>query len=168
MQLAKSFQDDWNSGVAGGIAGLAMVVEDKTRQRVYCLFTIARALGALISTLVKRNVLPYIPYFEAYCFGACSSFLVYCLGLQPQYLLTGYYRSVLKWSRDYTDEKLVKVFREPATRYLTCSDVGLHSGSCERHAIVDFLQSLPSFAKLYLPIHLAPFIFFRYKVLIKR
>ena len=161
-------QDDWNSAIAGGVSSLALSVEDRTRRRVYCLFAIARAVGALVSTLVRRGYLPDIPFSETYLFGICGSFLVYCNALKPQYLFPGYYRSVLKWSRDYTDQKLSKLFREPNTKFLTCADVGLHPDSCEKHAVKDFLQSIPGFVKLYLPIHVAPFIFFKHRMLFKR
>ena len=162
------FQDDLNSAFAGGIAGLAIAVEDRTRRRVYCLFAIARSVGALVTTLVKRKHLPAIPFSETVLFSSCTAFLVYCNALKPQYLFPGYYRSVLKWSRDYTDQKLTRLFREPNTKFLTCADVGLHQKSCEKHAVLDFLQSFSGFAKLYLPIHAAPFVFFKYKAVFKR
>ena len=161
-------QDDWNSAIAGGVAGLAMVVEDRTRRRIYCLFAIARAVGAMVTTLVKRGVLPSVPYSETALFCWCTSFLVYCTALKPQYLFTGYYKSVLKWSRDYTDDKLKRLFRNPGPEFLTCAEAGLHDGSCTVHAMKDLAQSIPPFAKLYLPIHLAPVIFFKYKQFFKR
>lgn len=147
---------------------MTLFVEDRTRRRIYCLFAIARAIGAIIATLVKRGVIPTIPYSETALFCACTSFLVYCTALKPQYLFTGYYRSVLKWSRDYTDKKLNTIFRQPGTTFLTCAEAGLHEYSCTYHAFTDFVQSLPPFAKLYLPIHMAPIIFFRYKQFFKR
>ncbi|WAR08281.1 hypothetical protein MAR_018239 [Mya arenaria] len=148
LEQYRGKRDDWNSALAGGIAGLAMVVEDRTRRRIYCLFAIARAIGAMISTLVKRGLLPSVPYSETALFCSCTSFLVYCTALQPQYLFTGYYKSVLKWSRDYTDEKLKKLFREHGDTFLTCADVGLHDQNCTIHAAIDFAQSIPPFAKL--------------------
>lgn len=161
-------RDDFNSAIAGGIAGLSMIVEDRTRRRIYCLFAIARAIGAMVTTLVKRGIVPAVPYSETALFCSCTSFLVYCTALKPQYLFTGYYRSVLKWSRDYSDQKLKILFREPGAHFLTCAEAGLHEQSCTYHAFKDFLQSLPPFAKLYLPIHMAPIIFFNHKRLIKR
>jgi len=154
--------------MAGGIAGLAIVVEDRTRRHIYCVFAIARAFGAIVSTLVKREVVPFIPYSETALFSLCTGFLVYCTALKPQYLLPGYYRSVLKWSRDYTDPKLTKLFREPGASFLTCADVHLHKQSCERHAVMDFWKSFLPFAKLYLPIHLAPIVLMRLRSLKKR
>lgn len=161
-------RDDFNSALAGGIAGLSMAIEDRTRRRVYCLFALARAIGAMVTTLVKRGVIPPIPHSETALFCTCTSFLVYCTALKPQYLFTGYYRSVLKWSRDYTDRKLKLLFREPGNKFLTCAEAQLHDHSCTYHAFKDFIQSLPPFAKLYLPIHMAPIIFFRYKQFLKR
>ena len=166
--LSFVIQDDLNSAVAGGIAGLAMVVEDRTRRQLYCLFAIARAFGAILSTLVKRGLLPSVPYSETALFSALTGFLVYCTSINPQYLFTGYYRSILKWSRDYTDSKLTTLFRDSGSRFLTCAEVGLHQDSCTYHALQDLVLSIPSFAKLYLPIHMAPTIFFNYKLIYRR
>lgn len=145
-----------------------MVVEDRTRRRLYCLFAIARAIGAIICTLVKRELLPSVPYSETAMFSAVTGLLVYCTALKPQYLFTGYYRSVMKWSRDYTDEKLTKLFRTPGNQFLSCAEVGLHQDSCAYHSVRDFIQSVPPFAKLYFTIHMAPIIFFQHKQFVKR
>lgn len=153
---------------AGGLAGLTLCVEDPTRRLIFCLFAISRAIGALISTLVAREKIPEIPYSETVSFCSCCAFLVYCTALNPQLLNTGYYFSVLKWSRDYTDKKLQVLFREPGERFLTCQDVGLHKDNCFRHAVVDWVKSFPAFAKLYFPIHVAPVVIFRRALLLER
>lgn len=132
------------------------------------LFAIARAFGALISTLVTRGQIPYIQFSETALFSLCCGFLVYAVALNPQLLYTGYYYSVLKWSRDYTDKKLNVLFRNPGPKFLTCSEVGLHEDSCTRHAFKDFFQSIPAFAKLYFPIHVTPVVIFRRKLLLER
>lgn len=104
-------QDGWNNMAAGGLAGLTLCVEDPTRRLVFCLFAISRAIGALISTLVAREKIPEIPYSETAFFCLCCAFLIYCTALNPQLLNSGYYHSVLKWSRDYTDKKTTKVIQ---------------------------------------------------------
>lgn len=161
-------QDGWNNMAAGGLAGLTLCVEDPTRRLVFCLFAISRAIGALISTLVAREKIPEIPYSETAFFCLCCAFLVYCTALNPQLLNSGYYYSVLKWSRDYTDKKLRKLFREPGDRFLTCQEVGLHKDHCFRHAVLDWAKSFPAFAKLYFPIHVAPVFIFRRKILLEQ
>lgn len=161
-------QDGWNNMAAGGLAGLTLCVEDPTRRLVFCLFAISRAIGALISTLVAREKIPEIPYSETAFFCLCCAFLVYCTALNPQLLNSGYYHSVLKWSRDYTDKKLQKLFREPGDRFLTCQEVGLHKDNCFRHAVLDWAKSFPAFAKLYFPIHVAPVVIFRRKILLEQ
>lgn len=143
-------------------------MEDPTRRQVVTLFALARAFGALVSTLVTRGRIPYIQYSETALFSLCCGFLVYAVALNPQLLYKGYYYSVLKWSRDYTDKKLNKLFRDPGTKFLTCAEVGLHENTCTRHAIADFFQSIPAFAKLYLPIHLTPIVIFRRKLLLEK
>ena len=133
-----------------------------------CLFAIARALGALVSTLVVREKIPGVPFGETISFCLGCSILVYCVSLKPQLLFSGYYRSVLKWSRDYTDVKLNTVFRQPGDKFLTCQEVGLHQDSCLYHAIKDFFLSMPAFAKIYFPIHITPILVFRRKLLLKK
>jgi hypothetical protein len=51
---------------------------------------------------------------------------------------------------------------------LTCNEVGIHKDGCMKHAIKDFFQSIPAFAKLYFPIHVTPIIIFRRKLLVQR
>ena len=161
-------QDGWNNTIAGGLAGLAILVEEPTRRRVFCLFAIARAFGALVSTLIARGKLKEIPHSDTMLFCVCCALLVYCTALNPQLLFTGYYYSILKWSRDYTDAKLNTLFRQQGPKFLTCQEVGLHKDDCTRHALKDFVQSFPVFAKLYLPIHVTPILVFRRKLIIER
>ncbi|XP_059153223.1 uncharacterized protein LOC131938999 [Physella acuta] len=160
--------DGWNFGISGGLAGLSVAILDKTKRQTLAFFTLSRALGAGLSTLVARGVITAIPFFEVMVFCLCTSIIVYCVALRPQYLNTGYYRSILKWSRDYTDKNLQIMFRVPGTRYITCDEGGLHEGSCVQHRLKDLLKSLPGFAKLYLPIHVTPIVIFKRKVVAER
>lgn len=161
-------QDGWNHGIAGGLAGLTIVLENPVRRRTLSLFTISRALGALVSTLITRGQIPFIAHGDTLMFCLSCAFLVYCTALRPHLLPKGYYYSVLKWSRDYTDDKLNQLFRIPGEKFLSCNEVGLHTDSCTSHALIDLIQSWPVFAKLYLPIHLAPVLVFRRKLLVNR
>ncbi|ESO84969.1 hypothetical protein LOTGIDRAFT_168227 [Lottia gigantea] len=168
LQIARSTKDGWNHGIAGGIAGLSIIVEDETRRKVASLFAIARALGAGLTTLVKRGKITRIPYCETWSFCACCAFLVYCTALKPELLSKGYYKSILKWSRDYSDENLTLLFRKPAVEFINCQSAGLHKQSCTHHAVKDFCYSYPAFAKLYLPIHATPMVLFRRKQLYQK
>lgn len=118
--------------------------------------------------MVVRGKLPQIEYSETALFCLCCSFLLYAVVLDPKLLFTGYYYSILKWSRDYTEKKLNIVFRVPGDQFLTCKEVGIHKDGCMKHAIKDFFQSIPAFAKLYFPIHVTPIIIFRRKLLVQR
>lgn len=168
LQEMRNSKDGWNNCIAGGVAGLTIGVEDPGRRLIYTLFAVSRAFGALVSTLVTREKVPEIPYSETLLFCLCCGFLVHCVALRPDLLHKGYYYSVLKWSRDYNDKTLQKLFRDTGDRFLTCQEAGLHSDSCTKHAFKDMILSIPSFAKLYLPIHLAPIVIFRRKLVIKR
>lgn len=169
QQMRKNiFQDGWNNMVPGGIAGLTLFIESQNRRKTVALFAIARACGALANTLVTRKILSPIPYGSTWLFCICCAFLLHSVALKPQLLMSGYYYSVLKWSRDYTDKKLKILFRDHSSKFLSCSEVGLHPDSCSYHAVRDWLQSWPGFAKLYMSIHIAPVILFRRKLVMER
>lgn len=168
LRRLRKRKDGWNYGLAGGLAGLTMAVEAPQRQRVLALFATARALGAGVTTLVARDVVSPVPHAETLAFCTCCAVLVTCVALYPHLLPAGYYKSVLKWSRDYTDPILTELFRKPGDHFLACHDVGLHEGTCTEHAIHDFVRSLPAFAKLYIPIHLAPVLIFKRHMIKKR
>ncbi|KAL8568832.1 hypothetical protein ACOMHN_035595 [Nucella lapillus] len=161
-------QDGWNFGIAGSVAGLSMLLEDPSRQKTLTFFTTARALGAGVVTLVSRGLVRPIPHAETLAFCTCCAALTTCVAIFPKLLPAGYYHSVLKWSRDYSHPVLEKLFRVPGERFLTCQEAGLHGDTCTKHALLDLFRSLPSFAKLYLPIHLAPVLVFKRDVLKKR
>ena len=132
-------------------------------------FAIARALGAGLSTLVARNIIRAIPFFDIMTFSACGAYIVYSAAVKPSNLSDGYYKSLLKWSRGFTDASLARIYRLPGDRFISCQEAGIHSGqSCTTHAVKDFFQSLLPFASLYLPIHLTPILVFRRQILIER
>ena len=133
-----------------------MALEAPSRRKTLAFFAAARALGAGATTLVARDLSPSIPHAETVAFCTCCAVLLSCVSLYPELLPPGYYHSVVKWSRDYTDPILTRLFRTPGERFLTCQEGGLHEGTCTSHALEDLLRSLPAFAKLYFPIHLAP------------
>ncbi|XP_071114487.1 transmembrane protein 135-like [Haliotis cracherodii] len=168
LKKYRGINDGWNYGLAGGLAGLTIIVEDHSRRSVVALFAVARALGAGVSTLVTREHVRKVPYSETMAFCLCCGFLVYCTALRPSVLAKGYYHSILKWSRDYTDTKLDLLFRLPSDHFISCQEGGLHAYSCTRHAFWDFLCSLSSFVKLYLPIHVTPIVIFRRHLIVEK
>ncbi|RUS78408.1 hypothetical protein EGW08_013822, partial [Elysia chlorotica] len=161
-------QDGWTFGVAGGIGGLSVALLDSSRRQTLTFFTLSRSMKAVLSTLVTRGYLQDIPFFDVGVFCACESIIVYCTAMAPQYLDPGYYRALLRWTRDLTDEKLTLAFRKPGPRYLNCAETGLHEGSCFQHRVKDLFLSLYGFAKLYLPIHLMPILLYKRALFCKR
>lgn len=154
--------------MAGGLAGLSLAVSSPSYHKVLTLFITARALGAGATTLVARGLVKGIPHAEILVFCAECALAVTGVACYPSLLPRGYYLSVLKWSRDYTEATTSALFRIPGSCFVTCSEAGLHEGSCTAHALRDFLRSFPSFAKLYLPIHLTPVVLFKRNLLKKR
>nr|KAG5711029.1 hypothetical protein BaRGS_013763 [Batillaria attramentaria] len=168
LRRYRKHKDGWNYGIAGGIAGLSLALEAHSRRKTLAFFVAARALGAGATTLVARDLVRSIPHAETLTFCVCCATLVTCVARFPHLLPQGYYRSVVKWSRDYSHDILDELFRRPNDRFLTCNEVGMHQGACTRHALEDFVRSLPGFAKLYLPIHLAPVLVFKRAMLQKK
>ena len=98
-------QRGWPAVVGGFAAGLTSFIDDPSRRHTLSLFVIARALGALITTLHRRGQLPTIPHFVVLMFGLCQSFIIYSVVRYPELLPVGYYRSLLRWSVSLSDEK---------------------------------------------------------------
>ena len=161
-------QDGWNYGLAGGVAGLSMALDAASRHNPIAFFAAARALGAGATTLVTRGHVTSVPHAETVAFCVCCAVLLPCVCLHPQLLPTGYYRSVVRWSRAYSEPILTRLFRTPEERFLTCQEVGLHEGTCASHALLDLVRGLPFFARLYFPIHLAPVLLFKRSMLKNR
>lgn len=160
-------QKGWPVVIAGLAAGLTSVIDEPNRRRTLSLFIVARALGALILTLHRRGLLPTVPHFVVLTFGLCQSFIIYSTVHCPVLLPTGYYRSILSWSRYFTDDKLKLFFRNPSTQFLPCN-AGLHSGPCHLFAIRDFFQSLVLYVKIYVSIYSLPLVLFRTKTLLTK
>lgn len=161
-------QDGWNAGIAGGLAGLASLVEDPSRRRTLALFVFARAVGSLLSTLARRKIIPTVPHFPVIVFSICAGFLVHCITLNRELIQAGYLKSLLQWTRNYNVNVLDKLFVTKGDKFISCQEVGLHKESCTHYAIRDFIMSLPAFAKLYFPIHLVPVLIFKRKMFLKR
>ncbi|XP_041354239.1 uncharacterized protein LOC121372054 [Gigantopelta aegis] len=168
LKYYRQKQDGWTHSIAGGVASFTVIVENDSRRTFMTFFAIARALGAGLSTLVARETIPAIPFFDIMTFSACGAYIVYSAAVKPSNLSEGYYRSLLKWSRGFTDASLARIYRLPGDRFISCQEAGMHSDTCTKHALKDFFQSLLPFASLYLPIHLTPILVFRRKLLIER
>ncbi|XP_078571983.1 transmembrane protein 135-like [Branchiostoma floridae x Branchiostoma japonicum] len=167
LRRVRPGKDGSNSTMAGAIAGLTMFIESGKRRRTIALFLLARAAGAFMSTWVKRGRLPRVRHLDTLVFCLCTGFIVYAAALDPELLPDGYYRSILRWSRGWTDKGLAETLRREGTAFVPC-DVHMHPGSCHVYTLKDTLRSWPSFFKMYLPINLVPVLLFKYKELISR
>ncbi|CAG5118558.1 unnamed protein product [Candidula unifasciata] len=154
-------QNGWIFGISGGLAGLSLAVLKTSTRQTLAFFTLSRALGSGISTLVRKGILPAVPFFEVGVFCACGSLLAYCVSSAPSYMNQSYYRTLLKWMRDYSPEKFHRLFVEPGDRFLTCQETGVHEPTCLYHAVLAYLYSLPGLAKIYLPVYLIPVFLFK-------
>lgn len=101
-----SLQHGWHAVLAGLAAGTVSILDDPSRRHTLSLFISARALGALVATLYRRGYLPSIPYFVTVVFGLCQSVIMLATTRYPALMPRSYYRSLLRWSVYYTEEKL--------------------------------------------------------------
>ncbi|KAI8506896.1 hypothetical protein Bbelb_153350 [Branchiostoma belcheri] len=167
LRRARPGKDGSNSTIAGAIAGLTMFIESGKRRRTIALFLLARAANAFFSTLVRRGHVPRVRHCDTAVFCLCTGFIVYAAALDPELLPVGYYRSILRWSRGWTDKGLAHTLRRTGTEFVPC-DLHMHPGSCHAYTLKDTLRSWPSFFKMYLPINLVPVLLFKYKQLLSR
>ncbi|XP_070574226.1 uncharacterized protein [Ptychodera flava] len=157
-----------NYVIASAIAALTCLIENAERRSIIAVFLSSRAIGALYNALVKREKIPPIKYDVPIAFGAATSIIVYGLTLNPKVLSDGYYKTALAWSRDYTEEMMDNVFRKPGSFHIPC-DPWMHQGrSCLGHGIRELVASWLPYSRVYMPIHVIPFLLFRRKALLKR
>lgn len=66
------------------VASMAVLIEKKGRRSELALYVLPRAVESLYETLLRRRVLPRLPFWEVGLFALCMGRLMYYR--YPQYL----------------------------------------------------------------------------------
>jgi hypothetical protein len=83
LALARGVDDAVNAAIAGGVAGLAMLVDDKERRAGLSLLLLVRALDVAVRRLARENVIPTSKYAVSVLFGIVNMPIAYGYILEP-------------------------------------------------------------------------------------
>ena len=125
-----------NAMVAGGVASLAILFDEKSRRQNIALYLFVRAIDVYVKKLVRLGVLPYWSHFESFLFGVCNMPIMYGFLFDPSILQKGYYKWILSMG-NVTDKGLDATLRARRLAQLEGKDIplcpcssGYHEGPC--------------------------------------
>jgi len=166
--------DQWNAIVAGFVASLVLLIDDKERRQIVSIYVFVRAMSVLVKGLSREKVLPYYEHAEAAIFGIVNAPIMYGFLLEPDLIDPGYYKWILGMG-NLTHESLQITLRERVNHFhktgellpfCTCQP-HYHTGSCVGYCTHDWFLGLGRAAKIYAPVHILPLLIFRYRKLMK-
>lgn len=62
---------------AGVVASASILIEKKGRRSELALYVLPRAVESMLETLLRRRVLPRLPFWEVGLFAVCMGRLMY-------------------------------------------------------------------------------------------
>jgi len=166
--------DRWNAAIAGLIASVTLLVDDKERRQLVSIYVFVRAMSVLVKGLSRDRVLPYYEHTESILFGIVNAPIMYGFLLDPDILDPGYYKWILGMG-DVTHSGLHTTLRTRFHHFHKTGEVlpfcmcqpHYHKGSCVGYCTHDWFLGLGRAAKIYAPVHILPLLIFRYNKLLK-
>jgi hypothetical protein len=83
LALARGVDDAVNAAIAGGVAGLAMLVDDKERRAGLSLLLLVRACDVVVRRLAREKVIPTSQYAVSLLFGVVNMPIAYGYIYEP-------------------------------------------------------------------------------------
>lgn len=151
------FRDDkrWFHALAGFIAALSILIDDKSRYNTIALFIFVRAADEIIKILLKNKKLPTIKKASFLFFILCQIPILHCFIFYPNAMDQNYYN----WIKKMSGVKYFIVSTDPK-KFVDCSLFMHKNPSCFYSNIssiyINFLKSL----RVYIPVYVLPVIFF--------
>ena len=96
MRNIRGKEDGLNSMVAGGLSGLALIVEDETRKENWSLYFFGRMIDIVLRILEKRGYPVNVHLVETIMFMGMSVFMLYCYGVEPDNMMKSYLGEILR------------------------------------------------------------------------
>ena len=161
--------------IAGGLAGLSILIDAPTRRLSVSLFLLVRALDAAVKRLVRAGLLPHSKHAVPLLFGIFNMPIMYSFLYKPHLIGEGYYRWILGMGA-MNHEGLHHCLREPRNAWYERGELipfrqcqeGYHPGeTCVGHTTTDWAKGLARAAKIYIPVHLVPLLLFKTKRLVQ-
>jgi hypothetical protein len=91
MRRLRQTDDRLNSFAAGSIAGMALLLDEKSRRRAIMLYLGTRAIQLAYLCGMKYRYLPSVPHGDTLLMGACNAQIIYAWMCYPQTLAKSYY-----------------------------------------------------------------------------
>ncbi|KAI9103741.1 hypothetical protein DFS34DRAFT_645797 [Phlyctochytrium arcticum] len=96
LRLVRGGVDDKLNGfVAGSLAGISLIVEDKGQRVMIAQQVLVRGLQCLFSSLKAKNIF-HVPHGESLVFALASAQIMYAYALRPSALPKNFYKFILK------------------------------------------------------------------------
>ena len=113
MRKIRGKEDGLNSMVAGGLSGLALIVEDETRKENWSLYFFGRMIDIVLRILEKRGYPVNVHLVETIMFMGMSVFMLYCYGVEPDNMMKSYYNFLDMFFNPSPNElKIINRWRE--------------------------------------------------------
>eukprot|EP00744_Colponema_vietnamica_P007192 GILI01010379.1.p1 GENE.GILI01010379.1~~GILI01010379.1.p1 ORF type:complete len:231 (-),score=39.41 GILI01010379.1:100-792(-) len=106
-------EDGLNSAIAGGIAGLSILLDSKDRRQTIALYLLTRAGESIVYSLQEKGYLPQVPYGDVLVFCCLCSVIVYGFVFEPEILDPGYRRFLINLSVAHPNDRVqLSLWRE--------------------------------------------------------
>ncbi|GLD91684.1 hypothetical protein PINS_up000217 [Pythium insidiosum] len=161
-------QDRTNLAVAGGVAGLALLLDSPSRRSTIALYIFVRMLDVLGRQLTAERVLPTWKYSSEGLFALSNAAIMYGFIVDPTLLPKGYYHWILQMgavTHNGIEHTIRPGWKEGAPDDLPfrrCQP-HYHMESCVTHALKEWVGGLGRALQIYLPVHFLPALIFKFK-----
>lgn len=170
-RVARGKSDRTNLAIAGGVSGLALLVDSESRRSTIALYIFVRMLDVVGRHLVAIGALPSWQYSSECLFAASNSFIMYAFLVEPTLLPRNYYNWILQMGAvthqglDYTVRQTWHGqvdFAGNSIPFRRCQP-HYHLESCTTHNVKEWVGGLGRAIQIYLPVHLLPALIFKFK-----
>ncbi|TMW60631.1 hypothetical protein Poli38472_000673 [Pythium oligandrum] len=169
-RLARGQRDRTNLAIAGGVSGIALLMDSPERRSTIALYIFVRMLDVLGRHLTAIDVLPTWKYSSEALFAASNSAIMYAFIVDPTLLPKGYYQWILQMGGvthhglDYIARQRWRGELDPNGNPLgfrRCQP-HYHMESCVTHSMKEWVGGFGRAMQIYLPVHFLPALIFRF------
>ncbi|DBA03236.1 TPA: hypothetical protein N0F65_011595 [Lagenidium giganteum] len=173
MRLARGKKDATNLAVAGGVSGLALLIDSPSRRSTVAVYILVRMLDVLGRQLTADGVLPKYKYSSECLFALCNAIIMYAVVVDHTLLPKGYYQWILRVGcmnhegLEYTFRRSLRGELGPDGKPLPfrICQPHYHMESCVTHGAKEWVNGLGRSLQIYLPVHFLPALIFRFNQL---
>jgi hypothetical protein len=107
LRRLRGKEDGWNAFLAGGLAGLSVMVENKDRQENWSLYLFARVFDIVLRGMAKRGYNINVQLVETIAFMVMIVFMLYCYAIEPDNMIKSYLHFLNMLYQPSKNEQLV-------------------------------------------------------------